>query len=267
MTYHDFAVELVRKAGAKLLEVRQGGVVVSHKKDDTRNLVTNLDIEISNFLAQEIKQAYPDHRVYSEEDANAAEAHMEGFEWVLDPIDGTANFSRGVPHFAVCAGLLKDGTPIAGAVFNPITRELFSFDVEQGAFLNGAPIRVSTRDDMAEAYAFVNIGHSKPLWNWGMAVYRNILKQCKKIKGFDSSSLDLCFVAAGRIEIVIYGTLSMRDIASAIGILRAAGGEVYSVRTGLPAEISEKPQVIAATNNKALFEKIKPLLRADLLQS
>ena len=267
MKEYDFAVELVRKAGARLTAAHRGATIVSHKGDDARDIVTNLDIEVSEFLRNEIQRAFPDHRVYSEEDAKGAEARMNGFEWVLDPIDGTANFSRGVPHFAVCAGLLKDGVPVAGAVYNPVTDELFSFEEGKGVFLNGAPVHALTVPELSEAHALVIIGHRAPLWDWGLAVYRSFLEQLKKVKGFGSSSLDLCFLAAGRVDVVVYGTLSTRDIASAVGMVCAAGGEVYAVRTGEPALISTEAQPIVATSNKALFENLKPFLHADLLPS
>ena len=265
--YCEFAEELVRKAGAQLTEAHRGALTVSHKGDDMRNVVTNLDTEISGFLRKEIQQAFPDQRVYSEEDTTASQAQMQGFEWVLDPIDGTANFSRGVPHFAVCAGLLKDGIPIVGAIYNPVTDELFSFEAGTGAFLNGAPIHASVSGELSEVHALIIVGHKAPMWDWGLAVYRSFLEQLKKVKGFGSSSLDLSFVAAGRVDVVVYGTLSTRDIASAVGLVRAAGGEVYAVRTGEPVAISTESQPIIATANKILFEKLKPYLHADLLPS
>ena len=265
--YREFAEELVRKAGARLTEAHRGALTVSYKGDDTRNLITNLDTEINDFLRAEIQREFPEHRVYSEEDAPASQAQMQGYEWMLDPIDGTANFSRGVPHFAVCVGLLKDGIPIIGAIYNPITDELFSFEAGTGAFLNGNPIRSSPIEELSEAQGFITIGRKAALWDWGLAVFRSLIEQLKKLKGFGSSSLDLSFVAAGRVDVVVYGTLSTRDIASAVGLLRAAGGEVYAVRTGEPVAISTEPQPIIATANKVLFEKLKPYLHTELLPS
>jgi len=265
--YRAFAEELVRKAGARLTEMHRDALTVSYKGDDTRNVITNLDTEISEFLRAEIQKTFPDHRVYSEEDAVASQAQMQGYEWVLDPIDGTANFSRGVPHFAVCVGLLKDGAPIVGAICNPITDELFSFEAGTGAFLNGTSIHAAVSSELSEAHGLIIIGHKASMRDWGLAVYRSFLEQLKKVKGFGSSSLDLCFLAAGRVDVVVYGTLSTRDIASAVGVVRAAGGEVYAVRTGEPVAISTQAQPIIATANKVLFENLKPYLHTELLPS
>ena len=262
--YHDFSVNLVRKAGMLLLEARRGVIEVSHKGQDERDVVTKADLEVSAFLTEEILKAFPDHKVYSEEDAKAKEAQMSGFEWVLDPIDGTANFSRGIPHFAVCVGLLHDGVVIVGAVYNPVTNELFSFEKERGVFLNGASIKTSSVTDPSQAQGIIVVGHKASLWDWGAAVYREFLEHLKKLKALGSSSLDICFLAAGRADVVLYGTLSTRDIASAIGILRAAGGEIYTL-SGEIATLSTKPQPLIATNNRELFEKLQPYLHADLL--
>ena len=264
MNYHDFSVDLTRRAGALLLEARRSVIEVSYKGSDERDVVTKADLDISAFLTEEILKAFPDHKVYSEEDAKVTEAQMSGLEWVLDPIDGTANFSRGIPHFAVCAGLLHDGVAIAGAVYNPVTNELFSFEKEKGVFLNSTPIKTSSITEPNKAQGIIVVGHKAPLWDWGAAVYREFLEQLKKLKALGSSSLDICFLAAGRADVVVYGTLSTRDIAGAIGILRAAGGEIYTL-SGEVATLSTKPQPLIATNNREMFERVKTLLHTDLL--
>ncbi len=264
MNTYDFAIELARKAGAVLETAHQGKVDVSHKGADTRNLVTNIDIEISDFLKKEINYTFPDHRIYSEEGDESKENEMSSWEWVLDPIDGTSNFSRAIPHFAVCIGLLYEGVPVLGVVYNPITNELFSFEKEKGAFLNGVPINASSITLPKDAFALFRIGRKESSWNWGLATERDFLREVKKISNFGSSGLDLCFLASGRVEIVVYGTLGTRDIAGAIGILRAAGGEIYTI-DGAPAEITTKSQLVIATATHELFENIRPFLHPELL--
>jgi myo-inositol-1(or 4)-monophosphatase len=261
MSYYDFTLDLVQCAGEKL-RVASQHIVISHKGTDVRDVVTNTDLEINTFLIDEIKHAYPDHHIYSEE-GEGTNATSE-YEWTIDPIDGSANFSRGIPHFAICIGLLKNHVPIVGAVFNPITNELFSFEEGRGAFLNGNSIQSSDIVEPSEAQGILIVGHQASLWDWGTAVYRSFLEQVKKQKAFGSSSLDLCFLAAGRADIVVYGTLTTKDIASAVGIVRAAGGEVYTIE-GIPVEFSATRQTVVATATKELFEKARPLLHTDLL--
>ncbi len=264
MNHYDFAVDLARRAGAILKIAHEGNVEVSHKGTDERNLVTNVDIEISDFLKKEINHAFPDHHIYSEEGDESSENKTSPWEWVLDPIDGTSNFSRSIPHFAVCIGLLYEGVPVVGVVHNPVTNELFSFEKDKGAYLNGKPIKASSITLPKDAFALFRIGRKESSWNWGLATERDFLREVKKISNFGSSGLDLCFLAASRVDIVVYGTLSTRDIAGAIGILRASGGEIYTV-DGTPAELTTKSQLVIATATRELFENIRPFLHPELI--
>lgn len=262
MTHYDFAIELVRKAGEQL-KVAAEHIVVSHKGGDVRDVVTDTDLKINAFLISEINGAFPEHHIYSEEGATS-DAETGPYTWVLDPIDGSANFARGIPHFAICVGLLKNGVPVVGAVYNPITAELFSFEEGRGAFLNGNAIQTSAISEPGKAQGILVVGHQAPLWDWGAAVYRSFLEYLKKTKALGSSSLDLCFLAVGRADIVVYGTLTTQDIASAIGIVRAAGGEVYTI-DGTPVALSTSRQTVVATATKELLEQSEKLLHADLL--
>lgn len=261
MTYYEFAIDVVQRAGELLRDATQH-VVASHKGTDTRDVVTNTDLAVNAFLVSEIRHAFPDHAIYSEEGAGAG-ASSE-YEWTIDPIDGSSNFSRGIPHFAVCVGLLQHGTLIVGAVYNPVTRELFSFEEGRGAFLNGTPIHVSHVTQPSDALGLVSIGHQAPLFNWGEAVFRSAMEEMQKVKAFGCSALDLCFLAAGRADIVLYGTLTTRDVACAVGIVRAAGGEVYTL-DGAPAPLSSSRQTIVATATPELYAALEPLLHRDLL--
>lgn len=261
MNYYDFTLDLVQRAGEKLRAASQS-IVTSHKGADVRDVVTNTDLEINTFLVDEIKRTHPDHHIYSEESAGASA--MSEYEWTIDPIDGSANFSRGIPHFAICVGLLQNGVPIVGAVYNPTTNELFSFEEGRGAFLNGLSIHASSVMQPGDAQSLLIVGHQAKLWDWGTAVYRSFIEHMKKNKALGSSSLDLCFLAAGRADIVVYGTLTTRDVACAIGIVRAAGGEVYTL-DGTPADLLSTRQTIVATATPELLANSKLLLHTDLL--
>ncbi len=265
MNHYAFAIDLVRKAGARLKEAHSQVITVSHKGGDPRDPVTAVDLEVSALMAAEIARVFPGYRVYSEEGESDA-VRSTGYEWVLDPIDGTGNFSHHIPHFAACAALLLDGVPIAGAAYNPITDELFSFDASVGAaFLNGASVTVSAVADPVDGQVIFLGGHREPMWRWSVAVYEELLRAFNKRKGLGSANLDLCFLAAGRADAVVYGTFSMPDGAVGVGAVRAAGGEVYDLRTGAPLIATEGRCAIAAVSTNALFEKIRPLLHAELL--
>ena len=263
--YYNFVVNLVREAGKRLRLARNKKIIVFQKGDDWRDVVTNVDIDINDFLASEIKKTFPGHRLYSEEQENFIDAEKNSpFEWAIDPIDGSANFSRGIPHFSVCVGLLKKEVSVVGAVYNPVTDEFFSFEKGRGVFLNNVAIYASGIEKISEAFVLMRVGREESLLKWGMEMQFALLKSAKKTNNWGSAALDLCFLAAGRVEAVIYGTFSAREMAGAVGILRAAGGEVYTL-TGQPVSFLPKRQTIIAAANKKILAEVLALAHSNLL--
>ena len=264
MNHYDFAVQLAKDAGVRVMEMRKEEKHVTHKGLDLRDLVSNVDKEVGAFLVEEIKKTFPEHAVYSEEDGASHADTKNPYQWTIDPIDGTSNFVRDIPIFAVCIGLLHEGVPVLGAIYNPVTDELFSFEHGRGAFFGDKKIQTSSVTDLKDAYSLLRVGRNESLANWGVETQRSFLKSLKKVSNLGSSALDLAYLAAARVEVVVYGTMTTRDISVAIGMVRAAGGEVYDL-SGEAITISEMPQPIVATANKALFKKLLPLLHTDLL--
>lgn len=257
MNVYDFAVQTTREAGAKLLELREEGFKTMEKDGNPRDIVTSTDLAVNDVIIERIRDAFPDDSIFSEESDDIKLSKERA--WVIDPIDGSANFSRNIPHFAVCLGLLEGGVPTVGAVFNPVTNELFSFEKGKGAFLNEQPIQVSAVSSLQEATVFLHGGRKKENWDWGGASYRKLLEHARKVKNFGSSSLDISFVAAGRIEACISGALTTLDVAPALGLLKEAGG-VASDALGAPLSYSQTPQKVFVANNEALLTQVRTLL-------
>jgi myo-inositol-1(or 4)-monophosphatase len=256
MDSYDFIVSTVREAGKVLLSSRDEGFKTMSKGGDPRDVVTSVDSAVNEFIIGKIKETYPDDTIYSEE-GGGSEGGVR--TWTIDPIDGSANFSRGIPHYAICLALLEGGVPTAGAVYNPVTGELFSFKKGGGAFLNGTPIKVSAITELKDASVFLHAGRKPELWDWGGASYIKLLGAAKKTSNYGGSALDACFVAAGRIEANIYGRLTTMDIASAIGILLEAGGRVVNDK-GEQIAFSTEPQKVVMTNSQEIEEAVLKLL-------
>lgn len=256
MEPYDFIVTQVRAAGDILIQLREEKFETLEKGGDPRDVVTSVDLAINDFLIGKIKEAFPEDSIYSEEGGG-----IEGEErlWTIDPIDGSSNFSRGIPHFAICVALLQNGVPEAGAVFNPITNELFSFKKGSGAFLNGKSIHVSTETELKNAFVFLHAGRKPELWSWGGESYTKLLSATKKTGNYGGSALDACFVAAGRIEVNIYGRLTTLDIAAAIGILLEAGGRVVNEK-GEMITFSTEPTKVIMTNCADIERSVIELL-------
>lgn len=248
---YRFIVSTVKQAGALLLQSWGRKFVVFTKDGDPRDPVTTVDLEINDFITETVQRAYPGEIIFSEEAKNISSV-PDNF-WMIDPIDGTSNFARHIPHFAVCITWLERNEAVMGAVYNPVTRELFSFVKNKGVFLNDRAIAVSVVTELKDSFVLLHIGRNPAVQDWGLRLQRVLLTSAKKNLNLGSSALDLCFLAAGRVEVVIYGTLTTRDVAVAIGVLRAAGGEIYTL-DGLPASLNPAPQQIIATASRELFE-------------
>lgn len=257
MEPYEFLIKTIKEAGKLLLQKRDVGFETMSKGGDPRDVVTSVDTAVNEFIISKIRNEYPDHDIYSEE-GGGSESKNE-YIWTIDPIDGSANFSRHIPHFAVTVGLLFKGEPLLGAVYNPVTGELFSFKKGEGAFLNGERIFVSKIIDLSKAHVFFHAGRKAELREWGGRSYAALLEHAKKTENFASSSLDACFVAAGRIEANIYGTLSTLDIAPALGILKEAGG-IITNENGNEISYTKEPQKIFMTNNREILERIRKIL-------
>lgn len=254
----SFAEDIAKKAGALLIELRKKQFTVETKGGNSRDIVTSIDREVNDVIVSAIKSAYPTHRIYSEEGSDVVDGADE--EWVIDPIDGSSNFARGIPHYAVCIGLLVGGAPTLGAVYNPVTQELFSFKKGSGAFLNGSPIRVSSVSDLRDTQVICSPGSRKPeLWDWGAATYRKLLEHTQKRGMYGSSALDICFIAAGRADAGVYGTLTTKDIAGALGILYEAGGSAVSA-DGSPVALTKESQKVFMGNSMAMAESVRILI-------
>lgn len=258
MDDYTFVQDVVQRAGAELVRLSELGFSTGIKNEDWKDTVTSVDLEVNNFILDELKRVYPDDGVYSEEGGGTAENERM---WVVDPIDGSSNFSRAIPHFAVSVGCVVSGTPIVGAIFNPITRDLFSFEKGKGAYCNGVLARVSSRTDPRDSYALLTAGRKDAVREWGGESYKKLLANFKKTKNLGSSALDICFVGAGRVEAVIYGTLTTKDIAPALGFLYEAGG-VACTSTGESVAYTDEAQRVYIANNDTTLTFVRALLES-----
>lgn len=257
MDPYPFILASLKEAGTILMKERASRFAVFHKGGDPKDIVTSVDHAINEFLISRIMESFPNDSIHSEE---TLEVNKPGTRiWTIDPIDGSSNFSRGIPHYSICLGLLEDGVAIAGGVYNPATNELFSFKKGGGAFLNDSPIQVSTITTLKDCFVLFHAGRRADLQEWGGAGYRTLLASVKKTSNLASTALDTCFVAAGRIEASVYGTMATMDIAPAIGILIEAGGAMAD-KDGNPVAYTREAQKTYAVNCPEVLEGIRVLV-------
>ena len=220
------------------------------------NFVTASDIKVEKILVEELQKARPTYSILSEEIGEIN--NDESFKWIIDPIDGTANFLHGIPHFAISIGLEQDKEIVSGIIYDPIKDEMFVAEKGQGAYLNNKRMRVSARSKLKDC--IICTGGPKQ-----DSKHREItLEEYKKISSkifipvrkLGSASLDMAYVAAGRYDGYWQRDLSYWDIAAGIILVKESGGFVSDFN-GENEYIKNK--TILVTNSKVDKEMIEVL--------
>ena len=190
------------------------------------DFVTASDKKVEKILIEELQKARPNYSILSEE---IGEINNDiSFKWIIDPIDGTANFLHGIPHFAISIGLEHDKEIICGIIYDPIKDEMFVAEKGQGSYLNNQRMRVSARSKLQNCIIFTG-GPKRESKNRDLSLkeYNNFSsKVLIPIRKLGSASLDMAYVAAGRCDGFWQRNLNYWDIAAGIIIVKEAGGFV-----------------------------------------
>ena len=220
------------------------------------NFVTASDRKVEKIIIEELQKARPTYSILCEEIGEII--NDESFKWIIDPIDGTANFLHGIPHFAISIGLEQDKEIVSGIIYDPIKDEMFVAEKGQGAYLNNKRMRVSARSKLKDC--IICTGGPKQ-----DSKHREItLEEYKKISSkifipvrkLGSASLDMAYVAAGRYDGYWQRDLSYWDIAAGIILVKESGGFVSDFN-GENEYIKNK--TILVTNSKVDKEMIEVL--------
>ncbi len=190
------------------------------------NFVSSADRRAEEVLHGELAKARPGYGFLGEE-----EGRREGTDkshcWIVDPLDGTTNFLHGIPQFAISIALEREGTMVAGVIYNPVNEELFIAERGKGAFLNDQRLRVAARRRLAEAVVACGLPH---LGRGDLAQFRQefaaVQEKVAGVRRFGAAALDLAWVAAGRLDAYWERNLSAWDMAAGLLMVREAGGFV-----------------------------------------
>lgn len=216
----------VEKAGRALR--RDFGEVenLQVSKKGPGDFVSQADLKAEKILFEELSEARPGYGFLMEE-RGVVEGADATHRWIVDPLDGTTNFLHGIPHFAISVALEREGTLVAGVIYNPITDELFFGERGQGAYGPGGRLRVAGRDRLSEAVLACGAPHGE---RKGRAEFltetEKLLPNIAGLRRFGAASLDLAFVAAGRFDVFWERGLAAWDMAAGIVLVREAGGLV-----------------------------------------
>lgn len=241
------ALQAVKTASQLVRQHFYQNVKVMIKHDNPQDLVTETDLASEKIIINTIRTAYPDHAIRAEESGETPGSSP--YLWLIDPLDGTTNFVRGIPCFSISIALAKDGEIILGVVANPLTEEIFYAEKGQGAFFNQKPIRVSNIQDLSAAFVDAEWWSKTPEYKKrGLAIFNQLAEDTAKIRYTSGVIWGLTQLARGSFDIHTCDTLSL-DIAAVSLIIKEAGGQVTDIQ-GKPISFSNTNiQRVVATNS------------------
>jgi myo-inositol-1(or 4)-monophosphatase len=213
------------KAGAQqLLYYFDKDFQVSNK-EGINNLVTEADHASEKVILEQIRSAFPDHFILTEE--TGAIISESSYKWIIDPIDGTVNFANGIPICCVSIGLEKDGSMIMGAVYNPFMNEFFFAEKGKGATRNEEPIYVSDQQDVIKSCLVTGFPYTYlDSANGPLQVFERFIRKGIPVRRLGSAAIDLCWVACGRFDGFYEHQLQAWDSAAGFLMVEEAGGHV-----------------------------------------
>lgn len=260
----EVAVEAARAGGshARSNGARRSEAIQAYAHD----VKLALDVECQERIESVILGHFPNHVILGEEDdtlangkrlseAKSAEADSDGYEWIVDPIDGTVNFSHGFPIWCCSIAVRRGENVLAGAVYMPDLDTLYTATVDQPSERNGVPIHVSTRDDISQCIIMTGMDKNLVPGVAPLTFFTNIAQTCRKARIVGSAAVDLCWVAEGIADGYFEGNIYLWDVAAAGLIIKQAGGAGEIVERG-----REPHQMSYLASNGKIHDALKELV-------
>jgi myo-inositol-1(or 4)-monophosphatase len=210
------------------LQMARFGSALRVDKKGAIDLVTEVDIEVERMFRSLIASRFPDHDVLAEEmgQTRTGASHR----WVFDPLDGTTNYAHGIPIFCATVALEIDGEAVAGAIYDPNRKDLFTAERGVGAWHNGEPIRVSETRTLIDSVLVTGFPYDiRERMDDVLGVFKAFLQEARAVRRLGSAAIDLSWVAAGRMEAFWEQGLHAWDTMAGALIVREAGGRVTAL--------------------------------------
>ena len=230
------------------------------EKDSPSNIVTSADIGVQKFLEKKLCKLLPGSMLLGEE----GEQHQMQSEylWIVDPIDGTTNFSRGIGECAISVALLYKEEIVIGVVYNPYQKKMYSAERGKGAFCNGKPIHVSSVSFAEGLFCTAFSLYRKEFADKCMAVLSEVYTQCNDFRRFGSCAVELCYLAEGKCDLYFEFRVFPWDYAAGYLILKEAGGCICGQK-GEELHFDRATPIIAA-NTRENYEKLKTIIEKHI---
>lgn len=252
----NIAVRAARSAGSVIVRAFEQADKIEIESKGTNDFVTNVDVSAEQAIIETIRKSYPEHSIICEE-SGQHEGTDSDYQWIIDPLDGTTNFVKGIPHFAVSIALKVKGKLDQAVVYDPIRGELFTASRGKGAQLNGFRIRVKQHKELTGAILATGFPFKKkqhmPAY---MAMFQNLFEKTSDMRRAGSAALDLAYVAAGRVDGFFEIGLKPWDTAAGELLVIEAGGLVTDFVGGHNHNQSGN---VVATSPRLLKEILKDI--------
>jgi len=248
-------VEIARECAAEARDILRAGfgrTGIAGVKG-RGNVVTEVDFAVERAILRRIEDEFPEHAVLSEE--TRAESRSDGWMWIVDPLDGTKNFSRGIPHFCFTLALCLAGEPLLGLTLQPLLDEEYLAIAGRGTALNGVQISVSATRSILDSVVAVDLGYDDRRGSLQLDLARHLFPAVQALRIPGSAAMGLAYVAAGRWDIFVHSALQPWDLAAGLLLIREAGGVVFD-RDGEPATVFSEGVVAA---NQEVYEDFRRL--------
>jgi len=227
----DKMIEIAKEAG-KFLKENEGRISEINEKGSYSNLVTNVDKSSEAMIKGFIAKNFPSHGVLAEE--SGASSHVSEYRWIIDPLDGTTNYTHAYPVYCVSIGLEHKGEVIAGVVYDPNFDELFCAEKGNGSYLNDKRLKVTATDNLERSLLATGFPYDVRNNPFNCIQHFNeFLTAAQGIRRLGSAALDICYVAAGRLDGFWEVNLHPWDTAAAVLITTEAGGKVSDFIGGM----------------------------------
>ncbi len=228
----NIAVRAARAAGKILLKEFDQGQPIDATAKGPNDWVSEMDQAAEQAIINTIKKAYPEHGIIAEESGTQTGKDND-FQWVIDPLDGTTNYLRGVPHFCISIAVVHKGTVQQGVVYDPVREELFTASRGAGAQLNGRRLRLSPLTELNGALLATGFPFkAKHRYDEYQAMFGRLFERCADMRRAGAAALDLAYVAAGRYDGFFELGLKPWDLMAGDLLVREAGGIVTDFEGG-----------------------------------
>ncbi|HET7717040.1 MAG TPA: inositol monophosphatase family protein [Bauldia sp.] len=249
---HRAGLAVTREAGALALDYyrRRGSLPVERK--GLQDFVSEADKKTEELIVRKLSEVFPEDSFLGEEGGFLRKGP---FVWVIDPIDGTTNFLRGIHHWCVSVGLIADGRSVLGFLYDPVADEMFSASAGGGAFLNGVPVTVSGETDLSQARIGIGFSYRRPVAPHVRDIEAVLDAGCEYCR-LGSGALGLAYTAAGRLDGYYERHINLWDVAGGLVIATEAGATVSDFMAADNA-MTEGNELFVAT--PALFDPLRRL--------